>query len=446
MPLEPLDFNPDTVRHRLGGLGPAPCLLGLSGGGDSTALLLIAAGWARRQGATLIPVVIDHGVRPESAGEADRAVWRARQLGLSPVIIRWEGEKPATGLQAAARDFRLQTFARLANRHGAKTVLLGHTRDDQAETVWMRLQAGGGPDALCGMAMHSALPLWPEGRGVSIVRPLLDISRAQLRVWLTQQGENWVDDPSNDNRTFTRVRNRQTLARLAAEGFDPDALCALSEKFRAVRTQMSEAAAREIMTSVTLLGWGGVRLPADMAAPHAVKIMDAARAAASGDPVSRPEASRRLWAAFQAEKPATAGGAALSRHREDWYLVRDPGAVGGRADGTSGPVSFIEAGNVRIWDGRFEISGRNVQINCLGKAYPREISAESLAGIPPVARPGLPLMRPPGGAPGIPGITAETGGLAKWLAPELICRNLFEDRPPAWFDMQLRDETAQGSQ
>lgn len=442
----PLDFDPDTVRRRLDGLGPAPCLLGLSGGGDSTALLLIAAGWARRQGATLIPVVIDHAMRPESAGEAVRAARRAHQLGLSPVIIRWEGEKPATGLQAAARDFRLQTFAHFAHRHGAKTVLLGHTRDDQAETVWMRLQAGGGPDALCGMGMHSALPLWPEGRGVSIVRPLLEFSRAQLRFWLTQQGENWVDDPSNDNPAFTRVRNRQTLARLAAEGFDAHRLCVLSEKSRAVRTRMSEAAAREIMTSVTLLGWGGVRLPPDMTALHAVKIMDAARSAASGDPVSRPEASRRLWQAFQAKKPATAGGAALTRHREDWYLVRDPGAVSGRADGTSDPVSFIEAGNVRIWDGRFEISGRNAQISCLGKAYPREIGSESLAGIPPVARPGLPLMRPPGGTAGIPGITGETGGLAKWLAPELICRNLFEDRPPAWFDMQLRDETAQGSQ
>lgn len=442
----PLDFDPDTVSRRLERLGPSPCLLGLSGGGDSTALLLIAAGWARRQGAALIPVIIDHAIRAESAGEADRAARRARELGLSPVLIRWEGAKPATGLQAAARDFRLQTFARLAHKHGARNVLLGHTRDDQAETVWMRLQAGGGPDALCGMGMHSALPLWPEGRGVSIVRPLLDISRAQLRFWLTQQGENWVDDPSNDSRAFTRVRNRQTLARLAAEGFDTAELCALSEKFRAVRTRLSEAAEREIMTSVTLLGWGGVRLPPGMAAPHAVKIMDAARSAASGDPVSRPEASRRLLEAFQAGKPATAGGAALTRHREDWYLVRDPGAVSGRVDGTSVPVRLIEAGNVRIWDGRFEIPHPDTTVSLLGKAYPREISAESLAGIPPVARPGLPLMRPPGGTAGIPGITGKAGGLAKSLAPELICRNLFEDRPPAWFDMQLRDETAQGSQ
>lgn len=441
----PLDFDPDTVRRRLERLGTAPCLLGLSGGGDSTALLLIAARWARDHDISLIPVIIDHAVRAESASEAGKAAQRASELGLRPVLIRWEGAKPAAGLQAAARDFRLKTFARLAHEHDAATILLGHTQDDQAETVWMRLQAGGGPDALSGMAMHCNMPLWPEGRGVSLFRPMLDISRVQLRLWLTGQGETWVDDPSNDSRAFTRVRNRQTLGRLAAEGFDTAALCAMADKFRAVRTRMSEAAAREIMKSVTLLSWGGVRLEADIAKPVAEKIMDAARAAASGDPVARPEASRRLLKAFQAGEPATAGGAALTRHREEWYLVRDPGAVSGRADGTAVSASLVEAGNLRIWDGRFAILHSDASVDLLGKAYPDDIPAETLGKIPPLARPGLPLIRRTGGRAVIPGISSAAGSQAKSLAPELICRNLFEDRPPAWFDVQLRDETAQGS-
>jgi len=448
VPLE-LGFDPDIVRHRLERLDTAPCLLGLSGGGDSTALLLIAAGWARDCGIALIPVIIDHAIRAESADEARRAAQRARELGLSPVIIRWEGAKPATGLQAAARDFRLKTFASIAHQHDANTVLLGHTLEDQAETVWMRLQAGGGPGALSAMAMHSALPLWPEGRGLSIFRPMLDISRAQLRAWLTQQGESWVDDPSNDSRAYTRVRNRQTLARLAKDGFDINALCAMAGEFQAAHNRAADTAAKGVLQHLTLLPWGGLRLHREWASTtggSALKIMDAARAAASGDPASRPDASRRLLEALQAGKPATAGGAALTFHTGNVYLVRDPGAVSGRADNTARPPRLTGAGKLRIWDGRYAILLPDASVSLLGKDYPQEIKSEILTGIPPLARSGLPLIRQTGGNICLPGLMGEARGLAISLATELVCRNLFENRPPAWFDVQLRGETAQGSQ
>jgi len=449
VPLDALDFDPDTVRAHLEPLGRSPCLLGLSGGGDSMALLLMAASWARQNNIQLIPVIIDHGLREESAEEAEFAAQRARELGLSPQIIRWNDDKPTTGLQAAARAFRLRTFARVAHEMGAKTLLLGHTQDDQAETVWMRIQAGGGPDALAGMSMFSPLPLWPQGRGISIFRPLLATTRSELRAWLVQQGEIWVDDPSNESRAYTRIRNRQTLAQLSSDGFDVASLCATANKFRAAKQKTAETAAQIFLQSATLLPWGGLMLePLALEKntdPPALRVLDAARAAASGDPVPRPDAAKRILAALRDKKAVTAGGAALTYHKGNWYLVRDPGAISGRADKSAKTVNSVNVGSRHIWDGRFAIPDAASVVTPLGKVYHDEIKAESLSVIPALARPGLPVIRLEGQNTGIPGLSPRSDGMAQSLAVELVCRNLFEDRPPTWFDTQLREQTAQGS-
>jgi len=442
-------FNPDAVRAHLERLGNSPCLLGLSGGGDSLALLLIASRWAQENGVQLTPVIIDHAMRAESANEAQFAARRASQLGLSPQTICWDRDKPTTGIQAAARNFRLNAFAKLAQNARATTVLLGHTRDDQAETVWMRLQAGGGPDALAGMTMQSPLPLWPQGRGVSIYRPLLDTTRTQLRDWLTEQGESWVDDPSNENRAYTRIRNRETLAQLSVDGFDVASLCAAAMKFQAAKQDVAESAGRVFLKSMTLLPWGGARIDhlalRASAEPAALRALDAVRAAVSGDPIRRPEASHRLLEAFHSEKAVTAGGVALTLHKGSWYLVRDPGAISGRADKSITSTGVVQAGSQRIWDGRFLISDTGSVIALLGKSYHDEIKANSLIEIPALARPGLPVIRSEGQNPAIPGITDGVDNLMQTLAVELVYRNLFEDRPPTWFDTQLREQTAQGS-
>ena len=449
MPLDTPDALPDIIRARLEALGTAPCLIGFSGGGDSTALLLMAARWARQCDVLLIPVIIDHALRPDSAREAEAAASTAARLGLTPQIVRWAGEKPASGIQAAARTFRLQTFARIARTIAAKTILLGHTQDDQAETVWMRLQAGGGPDALAGMSLQSPFPLWPEGRDLAIVRPMLDISRADLRDELRREGMDWIEDPSNESRTFTRIRNRQTLGQLSAGGFDIAELCALAARFRASRRAAAIAAADVFRHSMTLFSWGGASLDRDVlcaASDRAsLKAMDAVRAAVSGDPSSRPDAARRLLDGLFASESATAGGAALTFFKERFWLVRDPGAVSGRADRTATGNSALATGSGTIWDGRFVFTLPDLDITPLGKTYPVGISGKILRTVPALARPGLPLVRQNGRVCGIPGLSAQADEVTQSLASALIRRNLFEDRPPAWFDEQLHAQTAQGS-
>jgi tRNA(Ile)-lysidine synthase len=449
VPLDTLDFDPGLVAEKLQPLTGQPLVLGLSGGGDSLALLLIAAEWARRSNTSLAPVIIDHGLRANSADNAQFAADQAEQSGFPARIVRWTGEKPQTGIQAAARQFRLHTFAKIAAQLGAPAVLLGHTQDDQVETLWMRLQAGGDSDSLSVMAEYSPLPLWPEGRGVSLMRPLLDVRRAQLRQWLVSQHQTWLDDPSNENAAFTRVRNRRTLTRLEDEGFEIDRLADLARALRQERTQKQSRAAQIFLESVTFEPWGGACLQQRHILSASVDIaefvLDAARAAVSGDPTPRRDGAQRLRVALETQSAATVAGIALTKHRNKWYLARDPGAVTGRADNPAQQNLRKCVADNLIWDGRLAVRDAGADITLLGKAYPADLASRDLDHVPAIARPGLPLLHDAQGSFSIPGLTIGSGENGRWMADELVCRNLFGDQPPAGFRTQLREQTAQGS-
>lgn len=192
------------------GGAPGPLALGLSGGGDSLALLALTR--RRAPDRPLIAIVIDHALRPGSAEDAARACAMARDLGAEPVVRRlvWTGAPPRS--QAAARIARYRAFAEEMRARGASTLLLGHTADDQLETILLRADAASGPYGCAGMAVRAPLPLWPEGRGLRVERPLLGTRRADLRDWLKGEGLAWIDDPANADPRFARVRARAALA------------------------------------------------------------------------------------------------------------------------------------------------------------------------------------------------------------------------------------------
>jgi tRNA(Ile)-lysidine synthase len=405
-------------------------------------LLLVAADRARDRGTPLIPVTIDHGLRPESASEAEIIAERARRLGLAPVIIRWEDAKPERGLQAAARDFRLRSFARLAREHGAATILLGHTLDDQAETVWRRLLAGGGFDALSGMSHSDPLPLWPQGRGLRLVRPLLRVRRAALRDWLEARDERWIDDPSNENPAYSRVADRQVLARLERHGFDPARLALLAGEMRTVKTGEAETAARWLMENAVFHAWGCVSFGDMETAPLAA--LDAARAAVSGDPAPDRKAARQILNAVRARTPMTVAGVAVRFYKGGPVLIRDPGCETGRADNSHAGPALVRLGAESLWDGRFEITGRDIEVHTLQRRTPPGFAMKDIAGVTPLSRPGLPGVWKGDEFQGFVGLEPRCEA-ARWLAHELMARNLFGDRAPQWFHTQLRDQTAQGS-
>jgi len=205
----------------------APAIvLAVSGGPDSIALMWLAARWrsALTRGPRLIAVTVDHGLRPEAAREAREVKRLARSLDLPHRTLRWTGAKPKTGLPAAARAARYRLLARVAQASGATHVLTAHTRDDQAETLLMRLLRGSGIAGLAAMARES------ERDGVWLARPLLQVSKSRLIATLKKAKLGFADDPTNRDKNFTRPRLRAVMPVLAAEGGDARNLARLAAR------------------------------------------------------------------------------------------------------------------------------------------------------------------------------------------------------------------------
>ncbi|MFN4024293.1 MAG: tRNA lysidine(34) synthetase TilS [Hyphomonas sp.] len=186
----------------------APVGIAVSGGSDSLALLKLMQDWARPRGAVLLAMTVDHGLRPEAAAEAEQVAALCRAAGTDHVTLRLSGAAPRQSLLRRRRHAAMAGTLRDRSGH---LLLTGHTADDQAETFLMRARQGSGWYGLAGMRTLSLSPVWPEGAGVFVARPLLGLRRAALQAWLTARGDIWTDDPSNENMAFERVRVRRLL-------------------------------------------------------------------------------------------------------------------------------------------------------------------------------------------------------------------------------------------
>jgi tRNA(Ile)-lysidine synthase len=201
-------------------------VLAVSGGPDSIALMWLAARWraAVSRGPDLLAVTVDHGLRPESGREAREVKRLAHALGVPHRTMRWTGEKPTSGVPAAARAARYRLLATAARQSGASHILTAHTRDDQAETLLMRLLRGSGIGGLAAMARQS------EREGVFIARPFLNVSKSRLIATLEKAKIGYADDPTNRDIRFTRPRIRAVIEELSAEGGDARNLARLASR------------------------------------------------------------------------------------------------------------------------------------------------------------------------------------------------------------------------
>lgn len=211
-------------------------ILAVSGGPDSTALMVLAARWvkARRHAPKLLAVTVDHGLRAEAAAEAAAVKRLARRLGVSHRTLRWLGKKPKSGLQEAARNARYRLLAEAAARAGYGHILTAHTLDDQAETVLFRLARGSGLGGLGGMARALPLPGFSAHgkQQIFLVRPLLYLAKARLIATLKAAAVSYSEDPSNRDPRFTRARLRSLMPALAREGLDARGLARLAARMR----------------------------------------------------------------------------------------------------------------------------------------------------------------------------------------------------------------------
>ncbi|MEM8729614.1 MAG: tRNA lysidine(34) synthetase TilS [Pseudomonadota bacterium] len=197
-----------VIRSQFLASPPSRLGVAVSGGSDSLALLHSLSRCFAQGSVALHAVTVDHGLRPEAAQEAAQVAAFADSLGLPHTTLQWDGWNGQGNLQACARDARYRLIGEWARANKIASVATGHTADDQAETVVMRLARSSGVNGLSAMSVRRTL------HGVSIVRPMLGLTRKDLRAYLRRQGISWTDDPSNDDLRFERIQVRQALEHL----------------------------------------------------------------------------------------------------------------------------------------------------------------------------------------------------------------------------------------
>lgn len=287
-------------------------ILAVSGGADSTALLLLARQWQAGlpHGPQLVAATVDHGLRPGSRAEAAAAGALARRLGVAHELLAWSGAKPSTGIEAAARHARYRLLAELARQVDAAAIATAHTLDDQAETVLMRLAAGSGPAGLAGMRPHEVR------HGVVVLRPFLGVRKRRLIATLARDGVGWAEDPMNADPQFARPRLRAAAAALAREGLTPERVARLAERLARYERVVEAAARAARETLIDPRHPGRFDGRALIAAPEELVLRLFAAEIAAGGPgcaAQRPLRLQRLEALWRDLHGAIAAGRTARR-------------------------------------------------------------------------------------------------------------------------------------
>jgi tRNA(Ile)-lysidine synthase len=355
-------------------------VVAVSGGSDSLALLVLAA--AALRGKSLTALTFDHGLRAESAAEAEWVRGWCAARGIACQVLQWAGEKPSTGIQAAARAARYNALTREAKQIGADVLLTGHTANDQAETVVMRRARTDSQASLAG--------IWPETEwnGLRIVRPLLGIKREGLRDMLRARNISWLDDPSNANSRFERVRVRAQLDDVDVIGLARVATAAQADVLGA------EADAKAFMRQMTKDQFGVVRFPLhafadlDDLTRHMV-LKRAFWIFGAGEAVSGAE-RERLFQWFQAptSRQRTLGGVVFVTARHQVAMMREVARI---AD-----IDVAQGGEI-AWDQRFRLQvPAGAKVVPLGRSghFKRDRSVPALVqqGLPCVLMDERPVM------------------------------------------------------
>ena len=245
-----LSYLTEGLDSALSNISISTLGVAVSGGGDSVALLHMLA--ARGKG--LRAVTVDHGLRAESASEAAQVASFCKELGVQHTVLKWEGWNKSGNVQDEARKARLGLITAWAAQENVTHVALGHTKDDQAETVLLRLARGSGVDGLSGMAAQRV------DERLTWVRPLLHARREDLRAYLVARNILWVDDPSNDDLKYDRVKARQALAHLDGLGITIDGLVATADRMQDARKALEDATLALAESCVEVSDAGEVRI------------------------------------------------------------------------------------------------------------------------------------------------------------------------------------------
>jgi tRNA(Ile)-lysidine synthase len=319
----------------------------VSGGGDSLALALLIQDWVKAHDGEMLALTVDHKLRDGSTAEAQELQKILRARGIAHEILTWQHNKPATHVQELAREARYRLLLAACRERGFQFLAVAHNIEDQAETFWMRLAHGSGLDGLAAMAAVR------ESDGITLIRPLLGFLRAQLRATCKEFNTEWIEDPSNSNERYLRVKLRPFEGVLAEEGLTPARLAATAQKLEDARQALEEMARQTATASVQLhpAGYASLKTAAWQAAPRDIQrrvLVQVLQAVAPQEYAPGFEALEMLRldlhnAAFAGK---TLAGCEIFLHKGDILVVREAAAVAAR----------MKVKNGGIWDERFALS------------------------------------------------------------------------------------------
>ena len=372
-------------------LGPfelAPKLaVAVSGGADSLVLALLADAWARGRAGDVFALIVDHALRPASAGEAAATLERLANCGIAARILTLTGLVHGPALAARARAARYAALSTACAEAGLVHLLLGHHAGDQAETLAMRMLAGSGPAGL------ACMPALSETAPVRLLRPLLTVPPGRLRATLAARGVAWVDDPSNADPAAQRARLR--AARGDRDGGGPvTRAAAFAASLRGRARAAEEYALAALLARCVHVTPEGFALVSGGALPAAA-LAALLRVVAGADWSPSAAAVAALAAAPRA---ATLGGVRMLPAGRllhgGWLIVREAAAM----------APPMPAGAGAVWDGRFrlQIEGIPVAGAALGALGVDAAQFRSLCDLPSAVLRTLPAVRAHGGLLAVP--------------------------------------------
>jgi tRNA(Ile)-lysidine synthase len=394
-PLEPAEFA--ALMGRFAPFESRPHFaVAVSGGADSLALALLTDDYARAQGGTVTALTVDHRLRPDSAGEAAQvARWLGAQ-GIAHCTLVREGPAPAGDVQRAAREARYRMLEQECGRVGVLHLLTAHHREDQAETLLLRLARGSGLDGLAAISATTELAV------CRVLRPLLGVARARLTAILTARGQAWIEDPSNRDPAYARARLRGLAPLLAEEGLTAERLADTARRLGRARAALEGEVAALLARAVWLDPAGFAWLdPSPLgAAPDEIALRTlAALLACVGGATYPPrlDGIERLLAGLREglARGRTLGGCLVAPRRRLVLVCREP-------EGMAPPVLALP-GQATAWDGRFVLSlpptaPAGLTLGALGQ----DRTGLCVEGVPGAARPALPTLRDRGGPVAVP--------------------------------------------
>ncbi|MCF6302809.1 MAG: tRNA lysidine(34) synthetase TilS [Devosiaceae bacterium] len=358
-------FSPIVGRQKIA--------LAVSGGSDSLGLMVLVSHWVRGQAPSPDVYVysLNHGLRAEAAAECQMVGEVARDLGFTFRDLLWRGKKPTSGFQAAARAARYRLIAKAMRQDNVGVVLSGHHIEDQAETVLMRISSGSGLHGVRGMDAFSNM------EGVEIFRPLLDVRPHELSNVLSSVGLKGVQDPSNSDEKYERVRWRKALLRLNELGLNSSRLSKFSKRMARADHALEQICDKLFVSHVNADQFGVLDIEQNVffSQPDelALRLLSRMIFSGSGGRGSGELAQLEKLVsdlADQSFSPCTIAKCSVVKRQDRIFVFREAGRI-------EGGNLVVRSGKTIVWDQRFRIingSEEDIRVRSAGEFSRRDYS------------------------------------------------------------------------